>query len=313
MPQVFCQDFTQEFQDLQRAGSSGRGFEELLARYTENPETNIGALGELEEIDNKRQAFIDKFQAQVKVLLGQWHPKKDYHETPEGKEDRIKNFVDTIAFLDSGRVVLKNGINLYNLQVSYFPSVVQKVDGVLHLEKTNIKRIDYLEETGLIIATDTGITSAQRLRIVHGAADLARTQITSLPALEVVKGSLNLANIPTLLSLPRLRFTSGLNISNTKIRRIDTLEEVGANLEMEHLQNFECFPSLTTIKDALYLTNTKIDGFRKTFPQLFTIGAQRGGSITLSRETGLEAEIEALRTSGSLQFSGNIQYPKISK
>lgn len=84
------------------------------------------------------------------------------------------------SFETNGRVVIDMSLDCDGWGLTYFPSVVRKLEGRVNLADNDIKNIDYLEEAdNLYLRRNQHLTSMKSLRAV-GLLDAGNTRLTNL-------------------------------------------------------------------------------------------------------------------------------------
>jgi hypothetical protein len=289
-----CQLLKDKFGRLTAVGS----LELLLKRGSTQGKKELDLM---EQLTKERVELWQSYQQKARQLLRQWFDSDE--------------FTDSIYFEDDGRVVVDTDLNLQQVnRLSYFPSLIRKVEGSLLISDPDFEHLDFIEEVGsLYLKNAKKIKSLNRLRKATNTIDIAQTSIESLPDLVEVGRELFARDLETLHSLPNLeeagslslmgsgiedlsaltRIQETINILGTSLTSLPKLQYVGfelqaydsqlANLpELKEADNLNVagteltvIPKLESVGSFLNLGWVGHNGFRKAFPKLKEIGYLR--------------------------------------
>jgi hypothetical protein len=203
----------------------------------------------------QRESLFTLYKGRVKRLLSLWHN----HEA----------FLRSIEVNEAGRVVINGDLNLSNLPIEFFPSLIQQVSGKLNLADTKIEALDHLERVGsLYLEGAENMCSLASLQTVEKDLLISKTQIAAIPQLRFVGGDFYAKELASLQSLPNLEKVLGtLDIEGTSIVRLPKLKVV-QSLFANGVNTLEAIPNLSAAAGSIEITGTKI----KILPELKKVG-----------------------------------------
>jgi hypothetical protein len=165
------------------------------------------------QVFKRRFDLFKQYQERVLHLLSEW--------------SGLADFENQIEFEQNGRVVIQGDLSLTGRDVDYFPALIRKVEGKLTIDKTSIREVDYLEEVGALIISQTPeIKTMNNLVSVNGSLNLADSKIEVLPKLKWVRTDLYAQGLETLKALPALKSVGSLNLKASGIESLPVLNFV---------------------------------------------------------------------------------------
>jgi hypothetical protein len=271
--------------------------------------TNI----DYQEICSKNLQVFEAYKKEVRKLLWQWH-----------SDD---NFINSLEFDQTGRVQVKADLDLKDLGLKYFPSLIREVEGKLTISGNQFKELDHLEVVDRLDAIGVeSLQSLNSLRLVRADIFLEGTSLVEIPELSAVGHGFYAGKLESLQSLPKLKSVGDwLEIKNTEISILPVLRTTGVLLAGFFLESAPLLhtvdgrldlsvhqfvaENLRKVNGRLIIKNSFLDDFRKSFPVLEQVGKSNFSKRFPTIETNskqVKKQVERLVEQQQLTVTGDV-------